>query len=98
MILSELKIELFIFAMVLTFILIVSLGSRARVFCQYLKFMTGIKLTPREVKRVFRQGGKPGVRELFLELLIRADLEDDATMTITPESQGEIPISSMLNK
>lgn len=98
MILSELKIELFVVAMVLTMILIISFGSRAKVFCQYLKYMTGINLTPREVKRVFNQGGKPGVRELFLDLLIRADLEDDSTMTITPDSPAQKPISGMLNK
>lgn len=98
MILSELKIELFIVAIVLTFILVVSFGSRAKVFCQYLKYMTGIKLTPREVKKVFRQGGKPGVRELFLDLLIRADLDDDATLAITPDSQAQKPISGMLKK
>ena len=98
MILSDPKFEYLFFAAVLSFILFVSFGSRAKVFCQYLKYMTGIKLTPREVKRVFRQGGKPGVRELFLDLLIRADLEDDATMTITPSSQAQKPIAGVINK
>lgn len=96
MIIGNLKYEYVVFAIVLLFILVVSFGSRARVFCQYLSYMTGIKLTPREVKTVFRKLGKPGVRELFLDLLIRADLEDSPV--ITPESEGRKPVADMINR
>ena len=36
--------------------------------------MTGIKLSPRDVASVFKERGKDGVRELFLELIIREDV------------------------
>ena len=64
-----------IFAGVLLLILIISFRSRAVVFCQYLSAMTGIKLKPAEVRRVFRERGKDGVREFFLDLIIREDLK-----------------------
>jgi len=63
-------------ALALTVILIISFRSRAVVFCQYLKSMTGIELKPKDVRRVFRQRGPDGVRELFLDLIIREDLKD----------------------
>jgi len=63
------------FAGILLFILIVSFRSRAVVFCQYLEAMTGIKLKPNEVRRVYAQRGKDGVREFFLDLIIREDLK-----------------------
>ena len=63
------------FAGVLLVILIVSFRSRAVVFCQYLQTMTGIKLKPHEVARVFRLRGKDGVREFFLDLIIKEDLK-----------------------
>jgi hypothetical protein len=37
--------------------------------------MTGISLKPREVKSAFRTGSQEGVRELFLDLIIREDLK-----------------------
>lgn len=64
------------FAFLLLLILVVSFRSRAVVFCQYLHTMTGIQLKPKEVKRVFAQNGKEGVRQLFLDLIIRADLKE----------------------
>ena len=64
-----------IFAAVLLLILIVSFRSRAVVFCQYLRAMTGIDLKPKDVRRVYRQRGKDGVREFFLDLIIREDLK-----------------------
>ena len=94
--LESLDYEYVAFAVVLLVILVISFGSRARVFCQYLRFMTGIELTPREVMRVYRQHGKPGVRELFLELLIRADLEDSPT--ITPDSPGATPMTRLIDR
>lgn len=75
---SELSLAatmLLAFAGVLLVILIVSFRSRAVVFCQYLQAMTGIKLKPYEVARVFRQRGKDGVREFFLDLIIKEDLK-----------------------
>lgn len=65
-----------IFAGVLLLILIVSFRSRAVVFCQYLEAMTGIRLKPSDVRRVYREQGRNGVRELFLDLIIREDLKE----------------------
>ena len=65
-----------VFAGVLLLILIVSFRSRAVVFCQYLEAMTGIRLKPSDVRRVYRERGRNGVRELFLDLIIREDLKD----------------------
>jgi hypothetical protein len=65
-----------IFAGVLLLILIVSFRSRAVVFCQYLEAMTGIRLKPSDVRRVYRERGRNGVRELFLDLIIREDLKE----------------------
>jgi len=66
---------LIIAAAVLLLILVVSFRSRAVVFCQYLRTMTGIQLKPSDVRRVYRQRGKDGVREFFLDLIIREDLK-----------------------
>ena len=44
-------------------------------FCQYLRAMTGIELKPSDVRRVYRQRGRDGVREFFLDLIIREDLK-----------------------
>ena len=65
-----------LFAGLLLVILIVSFRSRAVVFCQYLEAMTGIRLEPSDVRRVYREKGRNGVRELFLDLIIREDLKD----------------------
>ena len=62
-------------ALLLLVILIVSFWSRSYVFCQYLKTMAGIALKPSDVKRAFKTGGREGVRELFLDLIIREDLK-----------------------
>ena len=37
--------------------------------------MTGIELKPSDVRRVYRERGKDGVREFFLDLIIREDLK-----------------------
>ncbi len=63
-------------AVLLLFLLIVSFRSRSYVFCQYMKAMTGIRLRPSEVRRAFKTGGREGVREMFLDLIIREDLKD----------------------
>jgi hypothetical protein len=65
-----------ILAGVLLLILVISFRSRAVVFCQYLRAMTGIELKPSDVRRVFRERGKDGVREFFLDLIIREDLKE----------------------
>jgi hypothetical protein len=65
-----------LFAGVLLLILIISFRSRAVVFCQSLETMTGIALKPKDVRRVYRQRGKTGVREMFLDLIIREDLKE----------------------
>lgn len=64
-----------IFAGILLLILVVSFRSRAVVFTQYLQAMTGIRLKPSDVARVYRTKGKDGVREFFLDLIIREDLK-----------------------
>ena len=63
------------FALILLLILIISFRSRATVFCQYLKAMTGVELSPKEVRRIFKSQGQDGVRTLFLDLIIREDLK-----------------------
>ena len=74
-------------AIVLLLLLIVSFRSRSYVFCQYLKTMTGIALRPTEVRRAFKSGGREGVRELFLDLIIREDLKGGPVAI--PEAQAE---------
>ena len=71
-------------------LLVVSFVSRPRVFTQYLEAMTGIKLSARDVGRVFKQRGKAGVREMFLELIIREDLKNGPQ--ITPDSTPDIEL------
>jgi len=63
------------FALLLLAILIISFRSRAVVFCQYLQTMTGIKLRPSDVRRVYREGGADAVRAYFLDLIIHEDLK-----------------------
>lgn len=65
-----------IVAATLLVILLVSFLTRAIVFCQYLFAMTGIRLRPADVRRVFRERGREGVREFFLDLIIREDLKE----------------------
>jgi hypothetical protein len=73
------------FAALLLLILIVSFRSRAIVFCQYLKAMAGIELKPRDVRNVFKAQGQDGVRELFLDLIIKEDLRQTGPLQIPPE-------------
>lgn len=81
-----------IFAVILALILIVSFRSRARVFCQYLKRMTGIQLQPKEVKEVYKSLGQDGVREMFLDLIIRQDLKGGPlSIPADEETPAEIP-------
>lgn len=62
-------------AVILLVILVISFRSRAVVFCQYLKRMTGIQLKPSDVRRAHAARGPEGVRDLFLDLIIREDLK-----------------------
>jgi hypothetical protein len=74
----------------LLLVLIVSVLSRPRIFTQYLEHMTGIKLSPSEVAKVFKARGKAGVRDMFLELIIREDLKDGPTITPDTPPDREI--------
>jgi hypothetical protein len=82
---------------VLLVLLVVSFLSRPRVFTQYLRTMTGIELSARDVARVYKQRGKAGVRDMFLELIIREDVKSGPRITpdsipdtelLAPESKG----------
>ncbi len=73
---------------VLLLLLVVSFLSRPRVFTQYLEHMTGIRLSSRDVARVYRRFGKAGVRDMFLELIIREDLKDGPR--VTPDSKPDL--------
>lgn len=66
---------------VLLVMLVVSIFLRPRVFTQYLEHMSGIKLSAKEVARVYKKRGKAGVRELFLELIIHTDLKESPRIT-----------------
>lgn len=75
---------------VLVLLLIVSFLSRPRVFTQYLAHMTGIRLSPRDVARVFHARGQSGVRDMFLELIIHEDLRNGPR--ITPDTPPDTEI------
>jgi hypothetical protein len=77
-----------LFAGILLLILIISFRSRAVVFCQYLEAMTGISLKPSDVRRVYREKGRNGVRELFLDLIIREDLKEGPIDIPDEEASG----------
>ena len=87
------EIEAIVFVLVLWFLLVVSFRSRAKVFCQYLRLMTGIELTPKEVKNVFRLRGASGVRDLLIDLLVQKDLEAGP---LSPEDTDPTPPASSL--
>lgn len=75
---------------ILLLLLVVSLLSRPRVFTQYLEAMTGIRLSARDVARVYKQRGKAGVRDMFLELIIQEDLRSGPR--ITPDSKPDLEL------
>lgn len=68
----------------LAFVLVIVMLLRPRIFTSYLKHMTGIALSPKEVSAVYKKRGKAGVRELFLDLIIREDARSGPQ--ITPDS------------
>ena len=76
---------------VLLLLLVASFASRARVFCQYLRHMTGIKLKPQTVRRLFKQRGRGGVRDHLIDLLIREDLAD-TKRRVTPDSRPDTSV------
>jgi hypothetical protein len=76
------SLSLLAFAGVLLFILIISFRSRAIVFCQYLNTMTGVELKPKQVSEIFKKHGKDGVREMFLDLIIKQDLNETGPLQI----------------
>ena len=76
---------------ILLALLVISFMSRARVFCQYLRHMTGIALKPPTVRRVFRESGRGGVRDLLISLLIQEDLADEQRV-VTPDSTPDTSI------
>jgi hypothetical protein len=84
----------FVFAGVLLAILIISFRSRAVVFCQYLKRMTGIELKPSDVRRAFNERGQNGVREMFLDLIIREDLKEGPLSV--PDSSPRPPVETVV--
>ena len=85
-----------IFAGVLLLLLIISFRSRAVVFCQYLETMTGIELKPSDVRRVYRKRGKNGVREMFLDLIIREDSKE-GPITIPEGEKNQLSLKSSTN-
>ena len=80
------------FALLLLAILIISFRSRAVVFCQYLQAMTGVKLRPSDVRRVFREGGADAVRTYFLDLIIREDLKQGPLSIPADRAQETAPV------
>lgn len=78
----------------LLLVLVVSVLSRPRIFTQYLHHMTGIRLSARDVSRVYKKRGKAGVREMFLDLIIREDLKDGPVITpdTPPDRELLVPL------
>ena len=50
--------------------------------------MTGIKLKPYQVAKVFRERGPDGVREFFLDLIIKEDLKQGPLVIPSDEASG----------
>jgi hypothetical protein len=85
------------FALLLLAILIISFRSRAVVFCQYLRTMTGVKLRPSDVRRVYKEGGADAVRSYFLDLIIREDLRQ-GPIEIPGEEQRVVEVEQAANE
>src|SRR5664279_397732 len=85
------SLSMLAFAGVLLFILVISFRSRAIVFCQYLKAMTGVELKPKQVRAVFKDRGQDGVREMFLDLIIKEDLRQTGPLQIPAELRAGKP-------
>ena len=65
------------FGFLLVLLLALSFALRPFLFCQYLKHMAGFDLKPKDVKLAFKRSKQQGVRDLFLELYAKADLEQN---------------------
>ena len=76
---------------VLLALLLASFLSRSRVFCQYLRHMTGIQLKPKTVRRLYKKRGRGGVRDHLIDLLIREDLADPKRV-VTPGSKPDTSV------
>jgi len=85
------SLSLLAFAGVLLFILVISFRSRSIVFCQYLKTMTGVELKPQQVRSVFKKLGRDGVREMFLDLIIKQDLNETGPLQIPKDVRAPKP-------
>ncbi|HEY8184342.1 MAG TPA: hypothetical protein VII32_19010 [Thermoanaerobaculia bacterium] len=85
------------FALLLLAILIISFRSRAVVFCQYLQTMTGVKLRPSDVRRVYKEGGADAVRAYFLDLIIREDLRQ-GPIEIPGEEERAVEVEQVANE
>jgi len=72
-------------------LLVASFLSRARVFCEYLRVMTGIELKPKTVKKTFQEKGSGGVRDMLITLLVQQDLADTSRV-VTPDSKPDTSI------
>jgi len=76
---------------VLLFLLMMSFISRSKVFCQYLRLMTGIRLRPATVRALYKKRGRGGVRDHLIDLLIREDLADPDRV-VTPDSKPDTSV------
>ncbi len=74
----------------LAVLLVVMMLMRPRIFTSYLFHMTGIKLSASDVARVFSSRGQAGVRDMFLELIIREDLKSGPRITPDTPPDREI--------
>lgn len=83
------------FAILLFVILIILFRSRAVVFCQYLKAMSGVELRPSDVRRIFAERGQNGVREMFLDLIIKEDLKQGPLEVPESQNREEIELQTM---
>ncbi len=77
--------------MMLLALLVASFVSRSRVFCQYLRHMTGIELKPGVVRKLFQKKGRAGVRDMLIGLLIQEDL-GDPDRVVTPDSKPDLSV------
>lgn len=92
----DLNYTVAVVTVVLVLILIISFATRARVFCQYLRHMTGLELTPGEVRQIFKARGPEGVRDLFMDLMIREDLKSGP---LDPETaRAKKPAAALLDE
>ncbi len=83
-----LRLGVVVAVLVLLLLLVASFMSRSKVFCQYLKHMSGIDLKPGMVRAAYKRQGRGGVRDLLINLLIQEDLADESRI-VTPDSEPD---------